>query len=84
MMDSSCLSANDRYRIATLNLAQQKQNAGDYCAASALYEEGFMVYNIENEQYYPVATEVYILCYGTPVILPTATATPSETPTTSP
>lgn len=82
MMDASCLTANERWRYATIQLAAQKQEMGDYCTASSLYEEAFTVYSAENEQYYPVATQVYYLCYGTPV--PTATPTPLETPTSTP
>ena len=87
MMDSSCLLASERYRHATIQYAEQLQNAGDYCNASTMYEEAFKTYNIDNEQYYPVATEVYYLCYGTPVPA-TATPTPTlpggETPSATP
>ncbi len=87
MMDASCLTANERWRYATVQLAAQKQAAGDYCGASALYEEAFTVYSAENEQLYPVATQVYYLCYGTPTTptpTPPLVTTPSETPSATP
>jgi predicted Zn-dependent protease len=87
MMDSSCMMASERYRYATIEYAKKLQNDGDYCNASAMFEDAFLTYNIDNEQYYPTATDVYYRCYGTPVP-PTATPTPTlpggETPSATP
>jgi tetratricopeptide (TPR) repeat protein len=87
MMDSSCMMAGERYRFATIEYAKQLDNAADYCNASAMYEEAFLTYNLDNEQYYPRATEIYYRCYGTPVpptAIPTATLPGGETPSATP
>jgi tetratricopeptide (TPR) repeat protein len=81
MMDSSCMLASERYRYATIQYAIQLEVAGDYCNASAKYEEAFLNYSADNEQYYATATDVYYRCYGMPV---TDTATPAFTPSETP
>ncbi|MBN2385917.1 MAG: hypothetical protein JXB85_02780 [Anaerolineales bacterium] len=82
MMDPTCLTAQERYRIASLEYAEQLSAAGQYCDSIAFYDQGLLISSAQNEPYFAVREQVYILCYGTPVPpTPIPTATLSETPT---
>jgi hypothetical protein len=64
LADSTCISATERYRQASIGYAQQLMNKGDYCGAEGQFEEAFTINNPKNEQFYPTATEVQSICNG--------------------
>jgi len=85
LMDTSCMTAQERFRYATLRYAEQLLAAGDYCGAEEQFNLAFSIPSNENATAYPTATEVYVGCHGHPA--PQATATPTPTgaaPTTEP
>jgi tetratricopeptide (TPR) repeat protein len=91
MSDSSCLTATDRWVVATNKIAAQYLAAGDNCNAASLYATAFVVNSPYNATVYPTATQVSNLCSGggapvePPVETPTGpTGTPTETPTFTP
>jgi tetratricopeptide (TPR) repeat protein len=82
MRDSSCKTAQDRWREATVEYAKQLLLKEDYCGAQAQFDAAFTVYSDQNVPYYPTATDVYIKCYPpTPTSVPTLTPLATETPT---
>ena len=90
LMDSSCLSATERWRFATVRYAEQLLAGGDECGAEEQFALAFSVGSQRNEEFYPTATEVYNLCHGGSgegggvVATPTPSETPAETPTETP
>jgi tetratricopeptide (TPR) repeat protein len=91
LSDSSCMSATERWRQASLNYAKQLMDKGDYCAAEAQYLEAFTIDTPKNQPIYPTATQASNLCNGDsgapppegpPNETPTTVALPTETPTT--
>lgn len=72
--DSSCISATDRWRMASIGYAQFLAASGDYCGAELQFANAFTINSSKNEEYYPVATEVQKVCNG--VVDAPATATP--------
>ena len=94
LMDSSCLTASERYRQASLQYAEDLDNAGDACGAAEQYDNAFSVGSPDNEKYFPAATEAADQCSGggnggsssQPDSSPTTEtlAPPVETPTAPP
>lgn len=85
LMDASCMTAQERFRFATLRYAEQLLAAGDYCAAEQQFNLAFAIPSNENAAAYPTATEVYFGCHGHPAPQPQATPTPTgEAPTLEP
>jgi len=88
LSDSSCNTAVERWRGATIEVAGQLLAQGDPCGAQEQYLAAFSVNSVRNEPYFPIATEVYHKCHGgggisTPT--PTETLTPvTLTPTVTP
>jgi len=93
LMDSSCKTATERWRFATIKRAEQLLAAGDTCGAEEQFNLAFSINSTKNEEYYPTATEVSAQCDGddggpppsaseTPV--PSPTPTPTPTPTSTP
>jgi hypothetical protein len=63
LMDVSCLTASERYRIAALNYIDVVWQTGDYCTATNLYYEIFLnAASDKNGTAYPTATQVYDYC----------------------
>ncbi len=92
LMDSSCMTATERWRFATIKYAEQLLAAGDNCGAEEQFNLAFTVPSQKNEAYYPTATEIAVQCDGggddgggseapTPEGAPTETPTPTDTPT---
>ena len=94
LMDSSCMTATERWRQATIKYAQELADQGDMCRASDQYQAAFSVNSPDNQNYFPAATEAANQCQGssnpdvqptveapTPTLTPTA-GSPAETPTT--
>lgn len=96
LMDTSCMSATERWRFATIKYAEQLLANGDSCGAQEQLDLAFTIPSAKNEPFYPTATEVYNLCQGggsndgdgeaTPegTLTETPTPTPTETPTETP
>ncbi len=98
LSDSSCTSAIERWRLASIGYAKYLMDKGDYCAAEAQFQEAFTIDTPKNQAIYPTATEVSNLCNGgsggqpsegqptesQPVETPTIVAPPTEPPATSP
>jgi tetratricopeptide (TPR) repeat protein len=92
LMDASCDNAAERWRQATIKVADQLAAAGDYCGAEEQYAAAFSVNSPDNKAVYPTATAVMDACNGgnntsggeaTPEFTPTG-GTPTlggETPT---
>lgn len=91
MMDSSCMTATERWRFATIKYAQQLLAAGDSCGAEEQFNLAFTITSLKNEEFFPVATEAAVQCDGggggdeddqpPPEGTPTETPSPTETPT---
>jgi tetratricopeptide (TPR) repeat protein len=63
LMDSSCMTATERYRYATLKYIELVWSLGDYCTAQDLYDAFFLNFPSErNATAYPTATQVYFYC----------------------
>lgn len=87
LMDASCMTAQERFRFATLRYAEQLLTAGDYCGAEEQFNLAFAIPSNENAAAYPTATEVYFACHGHPAPPPQHTPTPTptgEAPTVEP
>ncbi len=87
LMDASCMTAQERFRFATLRYAEQLLASGDYCGAEAQFNLAFAIPSNENAAAYPTATAVYFGCHGHPTSPPRHTPTPtptSEAPTAEP
>lgn len=91
LMDSSCMTATERWRFATIKYAEQLLAAGDTCGAEEQFNLAFTVPSQKNEAYYPTATEASIQCDGGGEEggggggeEPTPEGTLTETPTPSP
>jgi tetratricopeptide (TPR) repeat protein len=95
LRDSSCMSAIERWRFATIERAKLLLSAGDTCGAEEQFNLAFTISSQKNEEYYPTATEVSNQCNGndgggeeppategTPTLTPTGTETPTDTPPT--
>ena len=63
LMDSSCMTATERYRYATLKYIDLVWSSGDYCTAQHMYDDIFLnVPSEKNATAYPTATQVYNYC----------------------
>ncbi|NCP16012.1 hypothetical protein GW866_03080 [bacterium] len=63
LMDSSCMTATERYRYATLKYIELVWLSGDYCTAQHMYDDFFLnMPNEKNATAYPTATQVYDYC----------------------
>jgi tetratricopeptide (TPR) repeat protein len=91
MMDSSCKTAQDHWREATIEYAKQLLAEGKECEAAEQFSAAFNIYSNDNLQYYATATAVYYVCNpvrptAVPSIVPTSGGdTPTvEVPTATP
>ena len=64
LSDSSCTSATERFRQATLGYAQQLLDKGDYCGAENQFEALFAINSPKNATAYPTGTEANQICNG--------------------
>ena len=86
LSDSSCMSATERWRQASINYGIQLMNKGDACDAENQFKDAFSIDSSKNQDYYPTATAVRNVC-SPPKKAPTktppskATAEPSAQPT---
>ncbi len=85
LSDSSCTSATERWRLASIGFANQLMGKGDYCGAEAQFQEAFTIDTPKNQVIYPTATEAQNLCNGGPAAQPpggqSTESPPVETPT---
>jgi len=74
LMDSSCMTASERYRFASLKYIDLVWQLGNFCPATNLYNEFFLNFpSDKNATAYPTATQVYNYCVngGGPQSTPT-------------
>ena len=64
LSDSSCTSATERFRQATLGYAQQLLDKGDYCGAEKQFVALFAINSPKNASAFPTATEANQVCNG--------------------
>jgi tetratricopeptide (TPR) repeat protein len=64
LSDSSCVSATERWRQASINYAQQLMAKGNFCGAEKQFEDAFSIDNPKNETYSPIFTEAQNKCSG--------------------
>jgi hypothetical protein len=64
LRDSSCDSATERWRQATIKYADQLAAGGDFCAAEEQYNAAFTINSPKNEAIFPTATAVQDQCNG--------------------
>ena len=84
LADSTCTTATERWRQATIGLANQLMAAGDYCGATGQFKDAFSINSPNNATVYPTATAVRNQCVGdngTPKPKKTKVPTPGETKT---
>jgi len=82
LSDSSCVSAIERWRQASINYAKQLMDKGKFCEAEDQLNDAFSINNSKNEPFYPTATYVYNECHGdneAPAPPPSDTGTPTPT-----
>lgn len=99
LSDSSCTSATERWRLASINYAIQLMAQGDACGAKKQFNDAFSIDSSKNQEYYPTATAVQNTCSpakkaptktpkspGKPTTAPTQAPTepPTEVPTEKP
>ncbi len=89
LWDSSCTTATERWRVATLHVAEDLLNAGDSCGAWDQFQAAFSVNSPDNDNYGGDADRARQDCENSqnpaPNIVPTETPTgPVETPTETP
>jgi len=91
LRDTSCMTATERWRYATIKRAELLMAAGDSCGAEEQFNLAFTIASDKNAEFYPTATENSIACDGgedhgggeepTPDGLATETPTLEPTPT---
>ena len=64
LADSSCTTASERFRQASLGYAQQLMDKGDYCGAEQQFAAIFAIGSPKNAAAYPTATQVRNICNG--------------------
>jgi tetratricopeptide (TPR) repeat protein len=64
LSDSTCTSASERFRQATLGYAQQLLDKGDYCGAEEQFAALFAIDSPKNATAYPTGTEALLVCNG--------------------
>ncbi|MBM3153141.1 MAG: hypothetical protein FJZ96_13225 [Chloroflexi bacterium] len=95
LMDSTCLTAVERYRYSVMRYAEALAAGGDYCTAEGYYVIALGFSSTENEAAFPTATFVNDMCISggelppptgeaPPEATPTETPLPTETPTSTP
>ena len=75
MSDSSCMSATERWRQASIKYAEWWMQQGNYCKADDQLLNAFTVDSPKNADVYPTATAVRDVCAGV-----TSGTTPVSTP----
>jgi hypothetical protein len=64
LADSTCTTATERWRLASIGYAEQLMAKGDYCGADQQFLEAFSINNPNNATVYPTATAVRNRCVG--------------------
>lgn len=64
LRDSSCMTATERWRYATIKRAEILIEAGDFCGAEEQFNLAFSIISDRNVEFYPTATENSIQCDG--------------------
>lgn len=64
LRDSSCMTATERWRFASIKRAEILLDAGDFCGAEEQFNLAFSVVSDQNIEFYPTATENSIQCDG--------------------
>ena len=64
LSDSSCVSAVERWRQASISYAKQLMDKGKFCEAEDQLNDAFSITNSKNEPFFPTATYVYDECHG--------------------
>jgi hypothetical protein len=64
LSDSSCVSATERWRQASINYGLQLLNSGDYCGAEAQFADAMSIQTSKNDPYVATATSVQGKCNG--------------------
>jgi tetratricopeptide (TPR) repeat protein len=90
LSDSSCVSATERWRQASINYAQLLMAKGDFCGAAGQFEDAFTIDSSKNDPFISIAAEAQSNCSGhkdqktpqkTKVPSNPATEVPTEVPT---
>jgi tetratricopeptide (TPR) repeat protein len=84
LSDSSCVSATDRWRQASIEYALQLMNKGDACGAKQQFNDAFSIDSSKNQEYYPTATAVQNICSPVkkgPTKTPKSPSKPTAEPT---
>lgn len=90
LMDSSCMTATERWRQATVKYANELANQGDMCGAADQYEAALTINSPDNQNFDGAAAEARAECEGNtnggneaPSVTPTneTPIQPAETPT---
>ena len=64
LSDSTCTTATERFRQASLGYAQYLIDKGDWCGAEKQFEAIFATGSPKNATAYPTGTEVNLVCNG--------------------
>ncbi len=64
LADSSCTTASERFRQASLGYAQQLIDNRDFCGAEKQFQAIFAVNSPKNATAYPTGTETNLVCNG--------------------
>ncbi len=79
LADSTCTSAIERWRLATIGYANQLWARGDFCGANQQFKAAFSIDSPNNATVYPTATAVRNQCVGETTPKPKKTKTPAPT-----
>ena len=90
LADSSCVTATERWRQASIKYAELLASQGDFCGANQQYKDAFSIDSPSNATAYPSATAVRDQCVGpqptkakkTKTPTPGAPKSPTQVPTT--
>ena len=64
LADSTCTSATERWRQASIGYAEQLMKKGDFCKANEQLDDAFSIKSPQNKPFYPTATKVNDICNG--------------------
>ena len=64
LSDSSCVSATERWRQASIKYAQVLLNKGDFCGANREFADAFTVETSQNDPFIEIATDTQGKCSG--------------------
>jgi tetratricopeptide (TPR) repeat protein len=64
LADSSCVSATERWRQASMSYAQLLMAKGDFCGAAQQFEDAFTIDSSKNDPYLSIASEAQSNCSG--------------------